>query len=59
MTKKKILLVIIGNGLDFKNHINELCKKASQQIAALPRLSNYLHNSEKKNNFQLNNKVTI
>ena len=45
---KKILGVIIDNKLNFKSHISELCKKASQKIAALSRLSSYLHNSEKK-----------
>ena len=46
--KQKILGVIIDNKLNFKSHISELCKKASQKIAALSRLSSYLHNSEKK-----------
>ena len=36
--------------LDVKSHLTELCKKASQKIAALSRLSSYLHNSEKKKN---------
>ena len=31
-----------------KNHISKLCKEASQKIAALSRLSSYLHNPEKK-----------
>ena len=46
--KQKILRVTIDTKLNFKSHINELCKKASQKIAALSRLSSYLHNSEKK-----------
>ena len=46
--EQKILGVIIDNKLNFKSHISELCKKASQKIAALSRLSSYLHNSEKK-----------
>ena len=46
--EQKILGVIIDNKLNFKSHINELCKKASQKVAALSRLSSYLHNSEKK-----------
>ena len=33
--------------INFKSHISELSKKASQKIAALSRLSSYLHNSEK------------
>ena len=45
---KKILDVIIDNRLNFKSHMSELCKKSSQKIAALSRLSSYLHNSEKK-----------
>ena len=46
--EQKILGVIINNKLNFKSHISELCKKASQKIAALSRLSSYLHNSDKK-----------
>ena len=37
--KQKILRVTIDTKLNFKSHINELCKKASQKIAALSRLS--------------------
>ena len=46
--EKKILGVIIDNKLNFKSHVSELCKKPSQKIAALSRLSSYLHSSEKK-----------
>ena len=44
----KTLAVALDNELDFKNHISELCRKASQKIAALSRLTSYLHSSEKK-----------
>ena len=50
--EQKILGVTIDNKLNFKSHISELCKKASQK-AALSRLSSYLHNSEKKLIFNL------
>ena len=40
--------MLIDNKLNFKSHISELCKKASRKVAALSRLSRYLHNSEKK-----------
>ena len=46
--KQKILGVIIDNKLNFKSHISEFCKNVYQKIAALSRLSSYLHNSEKK-----------
>ena len=46
--ERKILSVTIDNKLNFKSHISELCKTSSQKIAALSRLSSYLHNSEKK-----------
>ena len=45
---QKYIVVLIDNKLNFKSHIIELCKKASQKIEALSRLSSYLHNSEKK-----------
>ena len=37
--EQKILRVAINTKLNFKSHINELCKKASQKITALSRLS--------------------
>ena len=45
--EQKILGVTIIK-LNFNCHIGELCKKASQKIATLSRLSSYLHNPEKK-----------
>ena len=48
-SKEQIILgVIIDNKLNFKSYISELCKKASQKIATLSRLSSYIYNSEKK-----------
>ena len=49
--EQKFLGVIIDNKLNFKSHLGELCKKASHKIAALSRVSSYLHNSEKKSIF--------
>ena len=37
----------VDNRLTFSNHIKELCKKASQKISALSRISNQLDDSEK------------
>ena len=34
--------------LNFKSHINELCKNASQKIGAVRKLSSYLNNFGKK-----------
>lgn len=39
---RNIFGVIIDNKLNFKSHINELCKRPSQINAALSKLSNYL-----------------
>ena len=49
--KKKILGITIDNRPTFSSHIRELCKKASQKISALSRISNQLKNSEKKLSF--------
>ena len=49
--EQKILRVIIDNKLNFKSRMSELCKKASQKVATLSRLSCYLHNSEKNSIF--------
>ena len=46
--EQKIVGVTIENKLNFKSYISELCKKASQKIAALSRLFSYLNNSEKR-----------
>ena len=40
--EEKILGVIINNRLIFSSHIRELCKKSSQKISALSRISNQL-----------------
>ena len=48
---EKILRVIIDNRLTFSSHIRELCKKASQKISALSRISNQLNDSEKNSSF--------
>ena len=45
--EEKILGVIIDNRQTFSSHIRELCKKASQKISALSRISNQLNDSEK------------
>ena len=42
-----ILGVTIDNKLNFQSHIKTLCKKASQKLWALSRLSNYLNYTEK------------
>ena len=46
--EQKILGVTIYNRLTFKSHIKDLCKKASQKIVALSRLSNHLNDSQKR-----------
>ena len=42
-----ILGITIDNKLNFQSHIKNLCKKASQKLWALSRLSNYLNYTEK------------
>ena len=44
---EKILGVTIDNRLTFSSHIRELCKKASQKISALSRISSQLNDSDK------------
>ena len=39
-TKKKILGVYFDNKLNFNTHLTKLCKKASQKLHALARVSN-------------------
>ena len=42
------ILGLIIDKLNFKSHISELCKKSSQKIGALCRLSSYLNHYKKK-----------
>ena len=39
----KLLGVMIDNKLNFKHHVSKICKKASQKIHALARISNYMN----------------
>ena len=45
--EETILSIMINNALSFDSHIKDVCKKASQKLAALSRLANYLHLEEK------------
>ena len=47
-SEEKILGITIDNKLKFKNRVKNFCKKVSQKIWALSRLTNYLNHSEKK-----------
>ena len=38
----KLLVIIIDNKLNFNEHISKLCKKVSQKIHALARISNFM-----------------
>ena len=46
--EQNTLGVTIDNKLTFKSNIKNLCKKASQKIGALSRLSNHLNDSPKR-----------
>ena len=46
--EQKITGVTIDNIQTFKGHIENLCKKASQKIGTLSRLSNHLNDSQKR-----------
>ena len=45
---ENILGVHFDNKLDFKFHINKLCKKASQKLHALARVSNFMSLAQRK-----------
>ena len=46
--EQKVLRVTIDNKLIFKSHMKNLCKKVSQKIGALSRLSSHLNYSQKR-----------
>ena len=43
----KILGIKINNKLNFNNHIKSICRKASQKLSALPRISSNLNMKKK------------
>ena len=46
--KEKVLLdVTIDNKLTLNSHIKNICRKASQKLCALLRITNYLNSSQK------------
>ena len=47
-TEEKFLGVYFDNKLNFNNHVKKLCKKASQELHALARLSNFMSIRKRK-----------
>ena len=45
---EKVLGVFFDNKLNFKCHLNKLCKKASQKLHALARVSNFMSCNQRK-----------
>ena len=45
---ESVLGVFFDNRLNFKFHVNKLCKKASQKLHALARVSNYMSCNQRK-----------
>ena len=41
-SSKKLLGLLIDNKLTFNKHVSKLCKKASNKLYALARISNYM-----------------
>ena len=48
-TKEKLLGVKFDSNLYFENHITSLCKKASQKLHALARISHYMDLTQEPN----------
>ena len=46
----KVLGVVVDNKLNFSLHVSSICKKASRQLNALARISNYLRPSHTAQN---------
>ena len=45
---EKLLGVFFDNELNFKTHVNKLCKKAGQKLHALARISNFMSLNKRK-----------
>ena len=48
-TKEKLLGVKFDSNLWFENHVTSLCKKASQKLHALGKISHYMDLNKHKN----------
>ena len=47
-SSEKLLGIIIDSDLNFNDHVTELCKKASQKLHALARISNYMNLQQRR-----------
>jgi len=45
---EKLLGILIDNNLNFQDHVSMLCKKASQKLQALSRVSKYMNHEQTK-----------
>ena len=59
--KEQVLLgITIDSNLTFENHINNICKRASQKLNALVRFSPYMNMQRiKKNNHEIFCNVSV
>ena len=48
-TKEQLLGVKFDSNLSFENHVTSLCKKASQTLHALERISHYMDINKRRN----------
>ena len=48
-TKVKMLGIKFDSNLSFENHVTSLCKKASQKLHALARVSHYMDLNKSRN----------
>ena len=48
-TEEKLLRVKFDSNISFVNHVTSLCKKASQKLHALPRISHYMNLNKRRN----------
>ena len=46
--EKKLLGISIDNNFSFKGHVQSICKKTSQKLHALSRISNYMNDRQVK-----------
>ena len=48
-TEERLLVVKFDSNLSFENHVTSLCKKASQKLHALARISHYMDLNKRRN----------
>ena len=51
--KQEVSGITIDSNLSFEEHVNNICKKASQKLNALARISSYMDIQKQRENMKI------